>query len=668
MPSLSSRATPLPDSTLSVPPAGPSWLPSNPVLRRLTLMIMDGLLLAAGLALNFVIWLRFREGSVPDEYTRLFAHVVVPIVLLRILLFQGFGLYRSISRRTGNYDLMVIALADSIASALIVIFNFLTPLISGLGPYYPLHSSAEHILRIPWGIVFNDWMVALIAIGGIRLLRREVGLSLLRRKSGPWKRVLIVGAGDTGDQVARDLVMSTQGAYRPVAYVDPDPSLVGLKIQGLPVAGSLDDLPKVIEKYRPDDIVIALQRPAPRLLSQIVEHCRSARLGFRIVPPLTSVMAGRIEVSTLRNVEIEDLLDRAPVDFAEDGSADFLKGKRILVTGAGGSIGRELCRQALLQRPQSINLLGRGENSLFEALIELGPLAKEFDVELETIIGDVCDEPMMQKLLDRVRPHVVFHAAAHKHVHFMEAQPSEAVKNNVRGTLVVARAAAALGAPDTDWTGVEHFIFISTDKAVRPSSVMGASKRVAEMVVSGINEQAKGSFVSVRFGNVLGSRGSVVPTFRRQIEQGGPVTVTHPDATRYFMTTSEAVSLVIQAARLSSDQAGHGGAELFVLDMGRPVRIADLARNLITLSGLEPETDIPIVFTGLRPGEKLTEDLLTQEEGTTATEHGKIFIARRETRSWDDLEVSLNRLFRAAGENDEATIRSIFKELIPDFA
>ncbi len=611
---------------------------------------MDGLLLAAGLAINFEIWLRFRHGQIPPAYLSLYFHVVIPIVFIRLALYQAFGLYRSIARHAGNYELMLIAGADTLATAIIIVLNAATALIPSLGDF-PLDSAHAHLLRMPWGIVFNDWMLALITTAGVRLLRRELAarfVAVFMPTEG--KRVVIVGAGDAGEQVGRDLAVSTKGAFHPVAYVDPNPAMVGHKIHGLPVIGGLEDLPVLIGSLKADEIVIALDRPTPRVLNEIIVHCQSVRVGIKIVPPLTSVMTGGVAVSTLRPVEIEDLLGREPVNLTADNRPAYLQSKRVLITGGGGSIGRELCRQALTQKPQTITLLGRGENSLFEASLELSQTAQKAGVELKIVVGDIRDEAFIRELFARLKPQVVFHAAAHKHVHLMEEQACEAVKNNIWGTSVVARAALESGA--------ERFINISTDKAVHPSGVMGQTKRVAEMIVSAISRKASGAFLSVRFGNVLGSRGSVVPTFRRQIEQGGPVTVTHPDATRYFMTTAEAVSLVIQAGA-----QGRGG-ELFLLDMGKPVRIADLARSLIILSGLEPETDIPIQFTGLRPGEKLNEELLTEGEGVSATENGKIFITRNEAKGLEELEPMLNRLFDAARNNDEAMARGMLKGMV----
>ncbi len=635
----------------------PFWLPGHPLLRRASLALVDGLILSAGLAANFEIWLRYRHGHMPGEYVTLFLWVVLPLTALRLLLFFGFGLYRSISRHTGNFELMAIAGAGTIASAIIILSNALLPhLPVGFG--LPLTPDGHQVLRLPWGVVFTDWMLALISIAGIRLLRREIAARVLQSRLGEGKPALIVGAGDAGEQIARNLPEATRGAFRPVAFVDPDPAMAGHRIHGLPVEGGLDKLPRVIEAHHPEEIVIALARPTPRVLSEIVGHCRLARVNFKIVPTLSSVMSGGVRIETLRPVEIEDLLGREAVDLAAESQPTYLRGKRILVTGAGGSIGRELCRQALRQKPESLVMLGKGENSIFEAALDLESSAREAGIKLITVVGDIRDETFVRQLFKDQKPQIVFHAAAHKHVHLMESQPAEAVKNNVLGTLVLARAAKD--------SGCERFVLISTDKAVRPTGIMGATKRAAEMVVGSMNTDAAKNggcaFMAVRFGNVLGSRGSVIPTFRRQIAQGGPITVTHPDVTRYFMTTTEAVSLVLRAGEM-----GRGG-ELFVLDMGKPVKIADLARSLITLSGLEPEIDIPIVFTGMRPGEKLTEEILTQDENLRATEVGKIFITRNEAGSPQTVQSQISNLIRLAESGDEAALRDCLKTLVPDFS
>lgn len=612
---------------------------------------VDFVLLVVGLALNFWVWLGFlRLGQIPREYVILFANIVLPLSAIKIVLFAWFGLYRSASRRASFHELATIVSVDTIVLALLVVFNISTSRISSLGPF-PLADGGEHILRLPWGIVVNDWTMTLILIGGVRFARRADEEYVLRTRVGGWKRVLIVGAEATGEQVARNLSTSTSGRFQPIGFVDADPAKTGLRIRGLPVFGTIETLSKTIEKQHPDEIVIALRKATPRALREVIQHCQNARLQFRIVPALGELMEGRVEVSTLRPVEIEDLLGRDPVDLHGENPPNYLAGKRVLVTGAGGSIGRELCRQALSQKPESIVMLGKGENSIFEVNAALEGPAKEAGAKLQPVVGDVRDAGLIQSVFDNFEPHVVFHAAAHKHVHLMEEQPAEAVRNNVEGTSVVATQAAK--------SGVERFIFVSSDKAVRPSGIMGATKRVAEMVVGAIGAEADGSFVSVRFGNVLGSRGSVIPTFQKQIERGGPVTVTDPETSRYFMTIPEAVSLLVRAGA-----RGRGG-EIFVLDMGQPLKIDDLARNLITISGLEPDVDISIVYTGLRPGEKLTEELLTDEEGLLATEEGKIFVAHNSNPSLEELQPSIDELLDAARSRNEARVRKLLQGLVP---
>jgi FlaA1/EpsC-like NDP-sugar epimerase len=438
-----------------------------------------------------------------------------------------------------------------------------------------------------------------------------------------------------------------------VAFLDPDPTLLGRRIHGLPVAGTLEALAETVRRHDIQMVMVALPRVSPALLRHMVEQCRSLRLEFQIVPNLDTVMKGQVQINQLRPVEIEDLLGRPPVVVPNREDQSPLHGRRVLVTGAGGSIGAELCRQALDRHPSGLILLGRGENSIYEIEHELAPLARERGIALTPLIGDVRDPRLVEEIFRRHSPQVILHAAAHKHVHFMELQPGEAIKNNVSGTRVLAQAALAAGA--------EWFIMISTDKAVRPTGVMGASKRAAEMIVSSLNGQGGTRFIAVRFGNVLGSRGSVIPLFRRQIAAGGPITVTHPDVTRYFMTIPEAVSLVLEAGTV-----GQGG-EVFLLDMGQPVRIVDLARNLIALSGLEPDRDIAIEYSGLRPGEKLFEELLTDEENRQETGHPKIFRSAQAIQPWAALEPAIRNLEEIAPTGDGDGIRRALQSLIPDY-
>jgi FlaA1/EpsC-like NDP-sugar epimerase len=502
-------------------------------------------------------------------------------------------------------------------------------------------------------VVAIEGILALVGIGGVRLFRRLAAERLMDLRSSQSLRVLIIGAGDAGEQVARDLLRNHRDQFRPVAFADPEPALRGRRIHGLPVAGSLEDLEAITRDYRIDMVVIALIHPSPGFLRKLVDHCQQARLKFQIIPDLDSVMKGQVQFSRLRPVEIEDLLGRPPIVLASDLEHSILAGRRVLVTGAGGSIGSELCRQVLMHRPASLTMLGRGENSLYEIHQELAARTREAGIPLEVVVGDVRDSALVDPLFERLRPHVVLHAAAHKHVHFMEAQPCEAIKNNVLGTRTLAEAALRVE--------TERFILISTDKAVHPIGVMGASKRVAEIVLSALNGRGRTRFIAVRFGNVLGSRGSVIPLFRRQIAAGGPVTVTHPEVTRYFMTIPEAVSLVLEAGA-----RGQGG-EVFLLDMGQPIRISDLARNLITLSGLEPGRDIAIEFTGLRPGEKLYEELFTDKENYARTSHSKIFRCAQDAQDWQSVAPKIARIEALAACNDPEGIRTLLAELIPDY-
>ncbi len=630
---------------------GPRWRPA----RRLGLVAVDALLLLAAFWLAYEIRFDFQPDidGLGGDYFLQFMLIAPLLALARLLMLHGLGLYRGYTRYTSIHELVSIATACLTGTVLLSVFNFSTQYITALGPY-PLHESGQRLLRVPWGVVAVEAMLAIGLLGGTRLALRLLAERLLESADEEARRVLIVGAGPAGERIARDLLKHQRHRYRPVGFIDPDPSLAGARIHGLRVEGGLDRLEDVARRRRVGMLLVALERPAPALLRQIVERCRNERLEFKIIPDLEAVMRGQIEINRLRPVEIEDLLGRPPVVLDVEASRSCLAGRRVLITGAGGSIGAELCRQALEHRPASLTLLGRGENSIFEIEGRLAARAGELGVALEALVGDVRDAGLVGPLLAGRRPQVVLHAAAHKHVHFMELQPAEAIKNNVTGTRVLAEAARA--------AGVERFILISTDKAVRPAGVMGASKRVAEMIVSALDREGPTRFIAVRFGNVLGSRGSVIPVFRAQLAAGGPLTVTHPEATRYFMTIPEAVALTIEAGSV-----GQGG-EVFLLDMGEPVKILDLARNLVTLSGLEPETDIAIRFTGLRPGEKLYEELLTAEQLREPTVHEKIFRCRQPELDWAWLSDRVARLEALAAGLDADAIRAELAELIPDYS
>jgi FlaA1/EpsC-like NDP-sugar epimerase len=499
-----------------------------------------------------------------------------------------------------------------------------------------------------------------------RLALRAGAINARRQKhggpKGPVQHVLIAGAGEAGVMVLRELQANPQMGLVPVGFVDDDRGKHGIMLQRVRVLGGRDNIPQLVREQHVDQVIIAMPSAAGHTIREIVDICEGAEVRARIVPGLSELLGGKVRLQELRDVQIEDLLRRAPVETDTAQVTALVQGKRVLVTGAGGSIGSELCRQILRCEPASLTLLGHGENSIFDIANELRGAAPGKTV-ITPVIADVRFPKRLCEVFRHHRPQIVFHAAAHKHVPLMEDNVEDAVSNNVEGTLRLVEASVA--------AGVEHFVLISTDKAVNPTNVMGATKHVAEQIVQRAARESGCAYVAVRFGNVLGSRGSVVPYFQKQIQAGGPVTVTHPEVRRYFMTIPEAVQLVLQAAAL-----GHGG-EVFVLDMGEPVRILDLARDLIRLSGFEPDAEIPIVFTGLRPGEKLFEELYGQTERYKRTQHEKIFVGSNgkdaDSEAGDgagmaeQLQAGLARLVEASHHGSARAVREALQVLVPEY-
>ena len=518
------------------------------------------------------------------------------------------------------------------------------------------------VLRAPLGFVPRsvpviESMVALLGLGGLRFAARlyfeERGVLRVRLRGNTGvRKVLIAGAGEAGVMLARELQRHPESGRRPVGFVDDDPAKQRRSFMGVRVVGPISELARVAARLDVDEVLVAMPSASGGVLRTIVQQARHADIEHRTIPALHALVNGTITVSSLREVAVEDLLRRDPVTLDVDPIRAYLSGRRVLVTGAGGSIGSEIARQVAAFGPAELLLLGRGENSVFGIDRQLAKTAP--DIPRRALICDVRDERSLRAVFESTRPEIVFHAAAHKHVPLMEANPEQAVLNNVGGTRNLVELATEYG--------VERLVNVSTDKAVNPTSIMGASKRVAENVVAeGAQRCGPGQvMVSVRFGNVLGSRGSVVPIFREQIASGGPVTVTHPEMTRYFMTIPEASQLVLQAGAMAEN------GRVYVLDMGEPVRIVDLARDLILLSGLEPERDVEIEFSGVRPGEKLFEEMLTAEEGTDASSHQKIFVARK-SGSGDRFAEGLEALFEAAASGDDRAIRAAFHVLVPTY-
>ncbi|MHC5059896.1 MAG: polysaccharide biosynthesis protein [Planctomycetota bacterium] len=500
-------------------------------------------------------------------------------------------------------------------------------------------------------ILLFDFVTTVVILGGLRMVVRLYHEEYFTESHGGLKRFLIVGGGDAGEALLREIVRIKKEQYDVIGFIDDDPAKQGVSIHGISVMGTVEQLPQICQKEKIDEIAIAIPSATPKELRRVVQICQGAKIRFRTVPSITDIASGKLKVSQIRDVDIDDLLGREVVQLDLDLIEKFLKNKIILITGSGGSIGSEMCRQVCNFDPKKLLLVEQAENPLFYIDREL---SKSFpQVATEALVCDITNKGRLEYIFQKYRPEVVIHAAAHKHVPLMETNPGEAVKNNIVGTRNVSDLADAYGATD--------FVMISTDKAVNPTSIMGSSKRVAEMYIQDLNNTSETHFVTVRFGNVLGSEGSVVPIFNKQIAAGGPVTVTHPEMKRYFMTIPEASQLVLQAATM-----GQGG-EIFVLDMGEPVKIVDLAKELITLSGFRPGEDIEIAFIGLRPGEKLFEELSIAGEDMLATRHSKIAAWKNIPKDRQTLRSEINKLVEVATTQDYDKIVESIKQLVPEY-
>lgn len=573
----------------------------------------------------------------PVLYHRsVFVYILFSTLLKGILAF--FARFANQSwRNIGVRDLLQLGQTSALFCLLASSMAFLS------GDYY----------RIPRSIPLIDAMLSLLCWGGARLaIRLFLEGHIRSRSKGQNKRVLVVGAGDAGTMIVREMLRHPEAELVPIGFLDDDPAKKGETFLGLPVFGGIKTLSSTAKKCAVDEILIAIPSALGSVIRSVLEEASAVNVPARIIPGIWEVLSGKVSISSIRDVEVEDLLNRAPVYLDLDEIAGYLSNRTVLVTGAGGSIGSEIVRQILPFRPKHLVLLGRGENSLFQLEQELTSSFHFHYPFFSVIVGDVRNKDRMMRVFERFRPQVVFHAASHKHVPLMEDNPEEAILNNVFGAVNLTELALAYS--------TKVFVNISTDKAVNPTSVMGASKRVAEMVVrtAAAKTDEGNSFVSVRFGNVLGSRGSVIPTFKEQIRRGGPITITHPDMTRYFMTIPEAAQLVLQAGGMKRN------GSVFVLDMGEPVKIVDLAEDLIRLSGFVPGEDIEIVFSGVRPGEKLFEELLTTEEGTESSRFQKIFMAKSNNIPGNFSEL-LEELRAAAQEENSSEIRRILKKMIP---
>jgi FlaA1/EpsC-like NDP-sugar epimerase len=579
-------------------------------------------------------WLRFNLETIPESYL-LQAIAMLPVVMLvHVSVFVYFGLYRGVWRFASVPDLLRIAKAVVVGMAISAVIIFML----------------TRMAYVPRSVLPLSALLLMFLLGGPRFLYRW--LKDRRLYDLPGKKALIVGAGRAGEMLARDLLRDRQAQYQPVGFVDDDARQRGREIHGVRVLGPVESTPSLIQKLGVDVILIAVPSATSKQMRRIVDICEPCGIPFRTLPRLEDIVSGQASIKEIRDVSIEDLLGRETVKLDWGSITDGLRGKTVLVTGGGGSIGSELCRQIAGLQPARLIVFERSEFNLYTIDLEL---RRTFpDVTLSTVLGDVCDSAGVKRLLKTERPDVIFHAAAYKHVPILEVQLREAVQNNVLGTWTVASLAGQ--------HGCQAFVLISTDKAVNPANIMGASKRAAEICCQYFHGASNTRYLVVRFGNVLGSAGSVTPLFQQQIARGGPVTVTDPEVTRYFMTTAEAAQLILQASVI-----GEGG-EIFVLDMGEPVKISYLARQLILLSGKKPDDDIEIVYTGLRPGEKHYEELFHREEALVETGHPKILLARSRTVEKEIVEHAVPTLRQAAIDTDDAKMKEVLRTLVPEHA
>jgi FlaA1/EpsC-like NDP-sugar epimerase len=607
--------------------------------RKFLFLLADIILILLSVFLAFIV--RF-EGSVPSRYFLNIWGLIISVIIFTLPIFYFLKLYSFSWSYVSTEELISLVKATTLS------FLFVT------ASFFILR---DHRIfsGFPRSTLFITFFFIFIFCGGIRFAKRIYLQTFRGREKGRRERTLIVGAGDAGEQILRNILSSRGSPYFPIGFVDDSPAKQGMLIHGIRVLGKTIDIPKIVQSNKVEGLIIALPSAGSQPIRRAVEEGRQAGLTkIKIVPPINELINGEINLGNLKDLGMEDLLGREPVVLDEELIDNFIKGKRVLVTGAAGSIGSELCRQIIKFNPGFLFLLDQDETGIFEIHNEL----KSKFRDVLSFIGDIREGEKIERLFKYAYPEIVFHAAAYKHVPLMEENPDEAVKNNIFGTEVLTQVSAR--------SGVKKFIFISTDKAVNPSSVMGATKRVGEMICQAWNDNKdlnpkKTKFISVRFGNVLGSRGSIIPLFKEKIKKRERLEITHPDMKRYFMTIPEACLLVMEAGAM-----GIGG-EVFVLDMGDPIKIFDLAKALIKLSGLEPDKDIPIVFSQPRPGEKFFEDILTAEEGTTATQNKKIYKAKLSKTAWFGLQSNLDKLNGAADKGDKKTIIKVLKEIIPTY-
>lgn len=595
-------------------------------------------------------WLAFLirfEGLPPDTDLQILVFSLPFVLLVKFLCLAGFRVPGRSWRYVGVLEAKNLLAALSTATAILCLIVVLTKASGGklwTTPYGRIPLSAL-LIDLSLSFTFALGMRVVIRLGTERAKRdRRAGSEVLKVPT------LLIGAGSAGLMIAKEIAARPDIAIEPIGFVDDNRNMVGTRIHGLPVLGTTDDLEVIVRDHGAEQALITIGDISGRHIRRIASRCAECGIAAKVFPGIQELVGGDVNFSVIREVAVEDVLQREPVHLDNQAIAKIVRGRTILVSGAGGSIGSELCREVCRHGPKRLLLVEQAENSLFHIHRQL--VADFPKVSLVPCVADICDRARIEQVLAAWRPNVVFHAAAHKHVPLMEWNPGEAIKNNIVGTRSLADFADAYG--------VERFVMISTDKAVNPTSIMGVSKRVAEIYVQALSQRSQTRFVTVRFGNVLGSTGSVIPIFKEQIARGGPITVTHPEMKRYFMTIPEACQLVLQAGSM-----GEGG-EIFILDMGKPVKIVDLAKDLIRLSGLSPD-DIEIRFTGMRPGEKLFEELSLAQESAQKTQHPKIFIGQFIPHEWEEINRQVDELRKMVHSVAPAQILAMLQEIVPEF-
>jgi len=609
--------------------------------RRAFFFISDILLVSFAMYVSF--WLRFN-GVIPDHYLNSLPYFILLALFLKLTFLVVLNLYDISWRFVSLEELIKVFKALSLGSLALGMALFL------LRTSMPFRASP-----FPRSILLVDYIFSLILIGSLRISKRfllegfKSTLKLKKEKA----RILVVGAGRAGEQIIREMIRNKNSNYFPIGFVDDDPAKKRIKIHGIKVLGKREDILQITKNNKIDEVLIALPSADSKEVQKIAEIIRRTNIikKIKILPSVTDLMDGKVTLSDMHEIQLEDLLGRSPVKIDFKAIKGFIQDKKVLITGAGGSIGSELAKSIIKFNPKTLIVFDIDETDIFHLVNNL----KLSEKKIIPAIGDIKDETKVASVFEKFAPQIIIHSAAYKHVPVLELHPEEAVKTNILGTKILAELSSKYH--------VEKFVFISTDKAINPTSVMGATKRVGEELLKILNMKNKAKFISVRFGNVLGSRGSVIPIFKEQIKKGGPVTVTHPEMKRYFMSTSEAVLLVLEASAVGT------GGEVFVLDMGESIKILDLAKEMIKLSGYEPDVDIPIVFTNIRAGEKLYEEILSAEEGVESTNYEKILEARASNEwSFEVLMEKINLLIKMSYENNkEEEIIKLLKEIVPTY-